>query len=605
MSFGLKYGIKRRDKQGNQHSVNTMSGERYVYYERLNTDFPPDSNARKRGEALYKKANSVLKWRIDHGSNSQGISKYFGHLSDYEFAKEKALLETYFKTSYDPNSPLCGEKLIEAFNTILSTKEIFERNALLLANTNQKGVFSFFPTYLDKALEQWVGSKEFMKDIDELIEKGTIKGRTDTEKFRKAVEKNINDNTDKIIQNALERMFSENTDIENGLWKKVSKEDRERLKRAYKEVFDALKKIENTAKTNEFVRGIAQNYKISDNLGKMVADSIKGKKLNKGNVQKIVSGFKFKTTLSSKSAASLAGIDTEIFGSFLSNVTISNKGVKVDSFHTGQRNVQVNQKADMIFTIGMNDGVVKAMEEELNKFSGEGRGSNVEDMRSLIGKIFKDFGNDNSFMLIVNSKNYTPNWNFRKGYLTEGGNKIGGYSAGSAINLKTWNDMMNRLGANGKDFIFTIMQLIPGAIGGDPGNREEVADMFARTIGSALFDDFEPEDPIERKKDGPKTVHLLYLNGIYVPLSVFYTLLYQAFGDFQDSLDKNELVQVEFNLPENILYPDQADQEGVVNPWGMQSSEALSAITISYHFLSGFQKFLQQFYKINNNKPTI
>lgn len=599
-SFGMPYGRKRIDENGKQHSIDTINGERYVYYKRLNTDFAPGSEARARGEAIYNKAMEVFNNRIEYGGNPQNISIYFGHLAEYEFSKEKDLLETYFKTSYNPNSPLCGKNLIEAFNLILSTKEIFQRNALLLANTNQKGVFSFFPHYLNKALEEWIGKEDVLKNIEAFTLDKKNKGRSNTEKIRKAVEKNINEHIDDIVQLALEKMFSEKTDIEGGLKNKgLSKEEKDKLQKAYKEIYDAIKNVNNKAKTNEFVRGIAQNYKLFDNLGEMVSNNLKNKKLNMGNLKSAVSGFKFK--ISAKQAGSLAGIDAEFFGNFLSSVTLSNKGVSFDNIHTGG-GLSVNQKADMMITIGMNPGAEAALREKLNNFSGTGRGSNVGDVNKLIEEMFRDFGNNNSFMLMINSKNYTPNWNFRNGYITEGGNKIGGYSAGSAINLNTWDDMMHQLNIRGRDMIFTIMQLIPGAIGGEKENREKVSDMFARAIGSALFDDFEPEDPIEKNKKGPKVVHLLYLNGIYVPLSVFYTLLSEAFNNLQNDLDRKELVEVEFNLPHGILYPRQRDQRGVEHPWGVQSNAALDSITVSYHFLKGFQKFLQQFYQINNNK---
>ena len=123
--------------------------------------------------------------------------------------------------------------------------------------------------------------------------------------------------------------------------------------------------------------------------------------------------------------------------------------------------------------------------------------------------------------------------------------------------------------------------------------------MFARAIGSALFDDFEPDDPYKKKGAGMRTVHLLWLNGVYVPLSVFYSLLAEAFGDLEDSLERDELIKVEFSLPNNILYPTQDDQKGVRHPWDVQSKEALSAITVSYHFLSGFQKFMKRFYDLS------
>lgn len=600
MSFGLPYGVKEKGSDGKLRSVNTMNGERYVYYDRLYTDAKNDDDWRRK---LWVKANSVLDWRINYGSNPQNISGYFAHLADYEFAKERALLETHFKTSYDPNSPLCGQKLIEAYNSILGAREIFERNALLIANTKgQKDLVSFFPHYLDKGLEIWLSQRDFSKDINDLAISGVIEGKDKSEKIAVAIEKTINDNIYEITSIALERMFSEETEAENGLKKKVGESEFNRLGKAYKEIFDALKKLDREAKDNEFIRGTIKNYKL-DELGQMITNSFKGKRLTKSNIEKSMKGFKFETRIKSKQGI-LAGGFKEIFGIFNAQVTLSNNGTKVDGIHTGKRDVQADQKADMVLMIGFDDGAAEAAEQKLNEFQGTGRGSNVGDIKRFTQEMFEDFGNDKGFMIMINSKNYTLNWHFRNGYMDKDGNQLsaGGYSAGSPINLVAWDDMMHKMNIHGRDFIFTIMQLIPGAIGNPSGGNEkleQVSDMFARAIGSALFDDFEPEDPyLNNKKSDLRTIHLLYLNGVYVPLSVFYTLLSEAFGNLQEGLNRNELIKVEFNLPDNILYPTQDDQKGVDKPWGVQSNAALTAITVSYHFLSGFQKFMQTFYKL-------
>lgn len=611
MSFGLKYGIKRQDENGKEHSVNTMNGERFVYYNRLRTDayrHGKDDWRRK----LYDKANSVLDWRITNGSDPQLISIYFAHLADYEFEKEKALLETHFKskTNYDPQSLQCGKDLIDAYNEIINIKEIFDRNRVLLTNTNQKALFSFFPTYLDKALEEFMGEKNFEEEINKIVKEKTKQSKdtgfkmTQSEKINEAVEKFINDNVLEIVQKALDKMFGPDTKAENGLKNKVDNYDE--LGKAYKEIFDALQKFKEKGKSNQFIEGAIEVYNL-DKLGQMITESFNGKKVNMKNVKGLVSGFKFKSHLKTKGntyEASLAGIFAEIFGQFAAEVNLSNKGVDVKGFHTGENHKVVEQKTDMMLAIGFNDGAAEAMAKKLEDFEGRGRGTNVRDVQALTEEMFRDFGNDNSFMIFINSKNYTPNWKFRNGYASKDGNKIGGYSAGSPIDLNTWDDMMHQMNVKGRDFIFTIMQLIPHAIGnpnGDNRNKEAVSMMFARAIGSALLDDFEPDDPIEKGKHGLKIIHLLYLNGIYVPLSVFYTLLSKAFSDLENSLERDNLIQVEFELPSDILYPTQRDQNnavrsGIKHPWTEQSNMALNSIKVSYHFLKGYQDFMRDFY---------
>lgn len=615
MSFGLEYGKKRKDENGKVHSVNTMNGERFVYYNRLKTDayhHGKDDWRRK----LYDKASSVLNWRITYGGDPTDISIYFAHLSEYEFDKEKALLETHFKgkTNYDPKSAQCGKDLIDAYNEIINIKEIFDRNRILLTNTSQKNLIAFFPTYLDKALEEFMDDKNFEEKIEKIMEENTKQLEksgfdiklTKSEKIKEAIEKYVNDNTYKIVERALDLMFSSETKAENGLKKR---DDYDKLGKAYKEIFDALQKFKEKGRSNQFINGAIEVYGLNK-LGQAITESFGDKKVNMKNAKGLVSNFKFKTHLKTKGntyEASLGGIFTEIFGQFAAEVNLSNKGVDVKGFHTGQNHKPVEQKVDMMLTIGFNDGAAEAMEEKLRKFEGSGRGTNVRDINKLTEEMFRDFGNDNSFMIFINSKNYTTNWKFRNGYISKNGGKFGGYSAGSPIDLNTWDDMMHQMNVKGRDFIFTIMQLIPHAIGnpnGDDRNKEAVSMMFARAIGSALLDDFEPDDPVDKKEHGPKIIHLLYLNGVYIPLSVFYTLLSKAFSDLENSLEMDNLVQVEFDLPDDILYPTQRDQRnairsGVEHPWTEQSNVALNSIKVSYHFLKGFQDFLREFYGLN------
>lgn len=358
---------------------------------------------------------------------------------------------------------------------------------------------------------------------------------TDSEKIASSIEKYINKHILEITKLALEKMFSEKTKAETGL-KKVKSENYEKLGKAYKEILNALDDLNKSAQTNQFIKGVIKNYDLHG-LGKMIADKLKGQGLNKNNIKDAMRGFKFevKTGPGKRKQSSQSGGLMEIFGIYNAQVNLSNKGTKIDGLHTGKLHKGAEQKADMIFLLGFDEGAAEAAGEKFNNFEGTGRGSNVGDVKNFTEELFEDFGNEKGFMILVNSKNYTLNSKFKNGYLKEDGNKIGGFSAGSAINLSAWDDMMHKMDIRtGRDFIFTIMQLIPHAIGNPQGNdekMEEVSTMFERAIGSALFDDFEPEDPYDKngkKKAGLRTIHLLYLNGVYIPLSVFYTLLSEA-----------------------------------------------------------------------------
>lgn len=612
MSFNIPYGAKEKDSEGKLRSVSSINGERFVYYERLNTDPLEDDW----GKRVYKKANDVWDWRVKYGGDSFKIGVYFSDLARTEFAKEKALLEKHFKTNYDPNSAKCGQDLIEAFNVILQTKEVFERNSQVLAQTNQTTLITHFPYYFGETVKELISGENSSLDLEsEIID--TIKEDTsgfmfddDDSAFTAAFDRVLNKHLDEIVEIALEKMFS--AKAESGL-KKMGKEEFERFSKAYQEIAQALKKMKGTASHNDFIQGLIKNYRLDD-FTEQITTSGEGKNkkritFNEKNYKEILKDkkYSFETKIKAKRGI-LGGGAAEYLGTFIANYMLSGLG-KGFTIHTGHLGKQADMKADYEMFIGF---PAEAAQEAMNKladFEGSGRGSNVRDVERFNSEMLNEFGDDDSFIIEVNSKNYTPNLKFRQGYFNKNKEKVslGGYSAGSAINLETWDDIMHSMNIRGRDFIFTILQLIPGAIASEKGKEEQVSDMFARAISMALFDDFEPKDPYTKRQAGKKVIHLLYLNGVYVPLSAFYTLLSQAFFGAKDSFDRKELVEVEFKKPAKILWETQEEQNAdmktkkISHPWTYQSNIALKETTVKYHFLSGFQKFIKQFLELQNN----
>lgn len=96
-----------------------------------------------------------------------------------------------------------------------------------------------------------------------------------------------------------------------------------------------------------------------------------------------------------------------------------------------------------------------------------------------------------------------------------------GFSAGDPITLSQWRNSIKVAGIDSDKLTFCIMQLIPGAIGNEKRDvREDVSTMMARTIATALFDDFFEIG--EKHNNKLNAIHLLDLNGVYIPLSFFF-----------------------------------------------------------------------------------
>ena len=221
----------------------------------------------------------------------------------------------------------------------------------------------------------------------------------------------------------------------------------------------------------------------------------------------------------------------------------------------------------MIYTVGLPSNLITDWMEE-NVFGT--RRKNVDAVQKLQQSL-RQF--DEGFIIYSNAKSYTLNKNFR------------GYSAGSPIDLNAWDDMMHAINKKGRDLIFSVMQTIPGAIG--EGREEEVNRMFARAISSALFDDFDVVG--KEETTSPKSIHILYLNGIYFPMSFYYDLLGKSFEEYNKQ-EVRRLIKVDIKRPEKIKFNSLEEEAAYKQKNRRKHTGAGSAATRSnegnYNFLS-------------------
>jgi len=541
MSFGISYVSGDKDKS------KSISGERYVYYKRLLTD----NNGSLAG--LYYKAKDVLDYRIEEGASTEKISKYFFSLRDNEYKKEVELLsKTYGKkiTSTYKDGSATGEELINAFNTTLNLKEVFERNLALIKETEgQRQLIISFYSYFNKEWEK--ESKNIINDI--------IKSYKETDDISKAIKITITNAVPELTRKALLYMFTE-ARAESGI-----KTDPARLKNAYQELAKPLRDMSNNL-GNEFIASFVKAYEL-DKIEDRIIDSLEDiielpKNINNFKCEKYVNMY---TT---------GGLAAENLGAYIAGVINKNFNKKGNNFKSTQTGF-TKQKADMIYTVGLPSNLITDWMEE-NVFGT--RRKNVDAVQKLQQSL-RQF--DEGFIIYSNAKSYTLNKNFR------------GFSAGSSIDLNSWDDMMHAINKKGRDLIFSVMQTIPGAIG--EGREEEVNRMFARAISSALFDDFDVVG--KEETTSPKSIHILYLNGIYFPMSFYYDLLGKSFEEYNKQ-EAERLIKVGIKRPEKIKF-DSLEEEATYrqetggSTWGAQQRDAMKETTISYHFLRGFKEIMK------------
>lgn len=505
------------------------------------------------------------------------LSSYFYDLADGELTKERALLQEKFGRAITGKY---GDKdfaknLINGINECLGIKAIFERNlALIQESKGQKGVMSYFPDYFTKA---WA-------ERADTIWEEVAKRYTESNNLLPgdALAQVVNEKLPSLVKTALEKMFS--AKVESGI-----KKEREKYQDAYQEMADALNK--NISGTEEFVQAFIENYKLNE-IGNILQQEMIDQQNFADLIKNKAGGFNIRANLMARGGLTMEDVRAYIFnmvGEQFSNIHGNqNMQVSVAGIKTGN----TKAKPD---SMGVIDIPLDVVSDWLEKNSFGTREKNIKAAVQLQERLRKF---DDGFITYVNAKNYTLNEMFEKGGVMANGEvRIPGFSAGAPITLSTFQTAAAIMEMNYDEIVRSCMQLIPGAIGEEM--KPEIETSFAKAIASALFDDFNVIGTVETQ--GARSIHLLDLNGILLPLSFYFYLLGEAFKGVAE-LPVESLVRVDIETPGNILFPDKPTRNSFGRyegssyaRWTAQRIDALDRIKITWHFLAAFRSIMQQF----------
>lgn len=527
-----------------------MRGETYVYYNRLLEDG---------FTALHAKASSVFEPRINEGSNFENIAIFFDNLRKIELAKELKLLREVYGdsiTEADVLNDESGKKLIFAFNECLNIRKAFERNLLLIQESEggQKGIYTWFPTYFKNAVDFYHDAIE--KDI---AERTVNLPKEEIPENAAAV---VRDWIPELTRYALDYMINK-ADQEQGI------HSRKDLADAYKELSPLINST-MAAKDNPFIKSFIKLYKLDD-IANMIEEQQKGKIDWKRAMN--ASYEKMGKRVHSAGGESLEQFEQMIV---LSTMTEKLQGKNFTTHATGR----TRQKADNIYTIGI---PLQPMMDwlENNKF-----GDPVKDT-AAIAKLQQEVLNNfpDGFIIYSSAKNAVLN----KGFIQRGG-----FSAGTPLQLGEFEQAAENLGMRVKELIGTIMQIIPGAI--FDKREKDVKLILVRAIAAALFDDFATIGE-ETEGSTATAIHLMDLRGVYVPVSWFFDLIAKAFHN--GGKGRTNFVKVTLKRPNSIEFKTmeeqrrwEADHPGK-SAWAEQAKIARENTYVSYQFLRQFKRLMQ------------
>lgn len=533
-------------------------GDNWVYYERLQDDFGG------KYRALYNSVKSYMKNDLP-GIDSTKAYNRVKRLAELERKKENEALKRVFLSDVNTLNPedLNIKELVECFNLFLNTSELFQRNlALILESQGQKNTASFFDYYL----EQTFNSEEVQNDIRE----GIMKHGSVYTDLPRAVKEVLYQLMPSIIEKALNAMAA--ADVESGI-----KKNRDKYADAYKELFKGLSDMINNG--NPIVQEIFKIYKLDDlilqlsqkaKLLKNNNDLTKNStKINKKGIVKVTGSKQW----------ALAGNFREVMEAF----GIGTRAGKVVDIKSGNFHIEGTLSSERIGDKGAATDVIASIKfpEEITKELNETPFSS--DKMSRVGAFIKFSENlkkyKDSLIIHISSKNYT---------LNEGFKERGGYGTTQMTPESLWYTL-NSAGIHIENLITMIINLCDGAIGQDLGIETDIENEIAQYFAYIFFDDAQTIGEEMVSNSSGISIHVLDLNGVEVPLSVFLEFLADSIAQEKT----RETVKVDISAPQ-ILYPEK-NTPASSSQWNEQRNYALRNTKISTHFLSNIRDLFSNF----------
>lgn len=598
----------------------------YVYYETLKDE--PTSYMKN---ISYSDINSLLQRYRDEIDTSLLDSSKVRAMAEIELNKEIRLLKEKFGKDLDAESFLQSpnfdkdkfatlyKDLNKAINTALGFEKVYERNITLIKTSKKrkskvtgedltggkKSIITYYPTYLEQQLQEDL--VPIRNDIVKIIKQNNNNPANMEQQLKNYLTSKFRD----TCKNAAIRMFSSERalELEAELSLSMSPEEIAEQRKAYEELRLCLENFSpysSNSTASYFLNQLFELYHIQEVIDDLTKEIVSTKSIqttltkNRGRSKKKfnLSNNKFFKGAISVGIDSRGGTMLELVENLTTNELMKIKGVQGGSFHSGSTG---NMKADNIITVDIDTSLIAQSLQNTysqtitNQNTGEdivGREKNVYAIEQLHNDLK---GIYHGFIIYSSAKNYTYN------------EKFGGFSAGEAQTLENFTKMINgvhrTVRKNFRSLAGLILQLSNGAIGHNILSKEKIEDLLAQGVAYFLFDDFETIG--YEKSRATNYLHLMNLNGVYVPLSFILFLLAEAIDKAKSENMLHRIVNVSVKTPDEVLYKKTSPLQSWINvygnnppsvAWNEQRRVAQQESTISIHFLKDFQKIITEFF---------
>ena len=543
----------------------------YVYYQHLAKTHPGFLNKLDFNYATNFIQNS-------DGPDMSIVDK-LKNMARAERQKEQDFIYFTFgvKIDYDLNGTTTKD-FIDAFNSYMQLQKVYEARKTLLMHGYEDGdkqslkdAYSYFSSYFLTVWNQNIDS--ISEEVVDLLMQGVP--------FDEVLQTAINEKMPELIDLTLDKVSRADGN------KTLSDEKRQQVKEALQTMTGAINLFGRT----KFGQLVMSSLNL-DNVSKAVEYEMK--KLKKTgettNKTKVKEGLKKSVTYlkGSRATHALSGTMQEVMEQVCTSALFlglkGSKNAKV--YSTGKQGLG----ADTVMVVA--EGNIEIENDQIERLLEKGEKTSKAQNRETIEKLqnILEKGNSKGFIVYSSDKNY-----LRLRKKKDGGFIESDYAGGGKQKLRLFSPILEQatgqLGS-ASTLMQGIMQTIPGAIGDN--NKQYISEQLAQYFAYFLFDDLEflgkPPDSSNYTK-----IHLLNLNGIYVPLSAFLNSYAEALLNelTRVKVSPRSVARVTISTPSSIKFNyDNPEGPIPIDAWEQQRDEALDEIQVQLHFLRSLRDIL-------------
>lgn len=534
---------------------------KFVFYDQLK-NYDPGTIQRSLYESAIATGEAVLALNKPE-SRAEFIASNLRAQARNEAQKDIKLLNTYFGGNYsldDVYDKQFGKELTIALNEALNLKDIFQRNYDRIVN--EKGDGRAAKVTISSVMESYVITEirnSWSTICNHILNR--LAESNGEYSIAKAVEEEFNSPyIEKVIGRALDKALASPT------WTGGTDNP-------FKELVDYLNAHKD--RRNYIIAKMWQYLGIDKLKQNMIENITNSEQLK--NFKNSRKNSKVNLTTSIK-----GGVQQGLMAEALSQV-ISEASIKLNtgnSKFTTEQVGSIGAKPDVVVGFQLNiDTITGIMTND--RFNGADREMN----RKRFIEVNEHLKRLNKGMIIYsNVKDYALGQNFKR---------RGGFSTGGDMKLDTYANIMKKTKAS--EFVGAIANAMDEAVFGDEKHRQAILEMITQDMANFLFDDVFTVG--KEMTDGATAIHLMNLDGVYIPVSYLLLLLAEAFEQ-EDKKNYRDIFYPTIRYTK-ILYPHggeghEGDNKWTYDDWLKQRNDALNKITIGATFARSFVDIVKE-----------